>query len=75
MAVGEKDALLKPQWIRAKDVPKVFGVGMGRLREWMAAGKVRNISLREPGQAHATRLVDYASMSALLESMAEGGAR
>ena len=65
----------RPEWIRAKDVRAVFGIGKGKLYEWIHSGKVRHITLKEPGQAHATRLVSWASLTELLDSMAEGGAR
>lgn len=64
---------LKPEWIRVKDVPKFFGLGRTATYELIAANKIKTVSMRKRGQKHATRLISYDSLSALLESLATGG--
>ena len=60
---------LKPEWIRPKDVPKIFGIGRTRIYELIAENKVKSLSMRKRGQRHGTRLISYASLSAYLESL------
>lgn len=69
---AQKSAL-KPEWLRPKDVPPVFGIGRSRIYELIAEGKVKSVSLRQRGQKHGTRLISYDSIAAYLESLAEGG--
>lgn len=63
----------RPEWLRPKDIPKYFGIGRSKIYELIAEGKVKSVSLRKRGQQHATRLVSYDSVTAYLESLAEGG--
>jgi hypothetical protein len=44
-----------------------------KVYELLAAGRVRSASLRDPGQRHATRLIDRADLLAFIEERAEGG--
>lgn len=64
----------RPEWLRPKEVPMHFGIGRSKTYELIATGKVKSVSLRKRGQKHGTRLVSYDSLSAYLESIAEGGA-
>jgi hypothetical protein len=70
---GTQQGALKPEWIRPKDVPKLFGIGRSRIYELISDGKVKSVSLRQRGQKHGTRLISYDSLAAYLESLAEGG--
>lgn len=63
----------RPEWLRPKEVPMHFGIGRSKFYEILATGKVKTVSLRKRGQKHGTRLVSYDSLSAYLESIAEGG--
>lgn len=63
----------RPEWLRPKEVPKHFGIGRSKIYELIATGKVKSVSLRKRGQKHGTRLVSYDSLSAYLDSIAEGG--
>jgi hypothetical protein len=65
--------LLRPEWLRPKDVPKIFGIGRSKTYELIASGKVKSASLRKRGHKHGTRLVSYDSLAAYLENLAEGG--
>jgi hypothetical protein len=63
----------RPEWLRPKDIPKIFGLGRSKSYELIASGKVKSVSLRKRGQKHGTRLVSYDSLAAYLENLAEGG--
>jgi len=60
---------LKPEWIRPKDVPKIFGIGRTRAYELIAENRIKSVSLRKRGQRHGTRLISYDSVVAYLESL------
>lgn len=68
-----RQGVLKPEWIRPKDVPRLFGIGRSRVYEMIAEGRIKTVSLRQRGQKHGTRLISYDSLAAYLESLAEGG--
>jgi hypothetical protein len=69
-----RDGVLKPEWLRPKEVPKHFGIGRSRIYQLIAEGKVKSVSLRQRGQKHGTRLISYDSLSSYLDSLAKGGA-
>ncbi len=57
---------------RAKDVHFHFGVKRGLLYRWVKEGKVRSVSLREPGRAFGVRLFHLHEIrDRLLKMMAE----
>lgn len=64
---------LKPEWIRPKDVPRFFGLGRSQTYELIKENKIKSVSMRQRGQKHGTRLISYDSLSAYLNSLAEGG--
>ncbi len=64
---------LKPKFIRPKDMSRHFGVGRTQTYNWIMERKIKSVSLRKRGQRHATRLIDYDSVCAFLESVGEGG--
>lgn len=64
---------LKPEWIRPKDVPRIFGMGRTQLYELIAENKIKSVSMRKRGQKHGTRLINFDSIQSFLESMATGG--
>lgn len=70
----ESKLLGRPEWLRPNRVPHYFGIGRSRVYELIAEGKIKSVSLRQRGQKHGTRLISYDSVSAYLESLAEGGA-
>jgi hypothetical protein len=63
---------LKPRYIRPKDMSRHFGVGRTQTYAWIAERKIKSVSLRKRNQRHATRLIDYESVCAYLESLTEG---
>jgi hypothetical protein len=54
---------LKPEWIRPKDVPRIFGIGRTKIYELLAENKIKSLSMRQRGQRHGTRLISYDSLS------------
>jgi hypothetical protein len=64
---------LKPEWIRLKEVPRIFGIGRTRIYELIAEKKIKTISMRKRGQRHGARLISYSNLAAYLESLATGG--
>lgn len=68
----ERDGLL-PVWIRApKSGPEHYcGLSRAKLYELTSAGRIRSISLREPGQVKGVRLFHLASVLTYLEGFEE----
>jgi hypothetical protein len=68
----ERDGLL-PVWIRApKSGPEHYcGLSRAKLYELTAAGRIRSISLKEPGQSKGCRLFHLESILTYLESFEE----
>ena len=66
-----KSLQLKPEWIRVRQVPSIFGISKSKVYELIAEGKIKSVSLRKRGQTHATRLISYDSMAAYIESLVE----
>lgn len=64
---------MNPEYIRLKDVPRLFGLGRTTAYELIASNKIRTVSLRKPGQRHGTRLISYSSLKDYLASLEEGG--
>ena len=61
-----------PLYIRLPEAIQTFGISRAKFYQLIKARKFRTISLAEPGQAKATRLIDYASLCQYLESLAQG---
>ena len=59
-----------PVWIRSpKSGPEHYtGIGRSKLYELNAQGKIRSVSIREPGQLKGTRLFDLRSILRFLDS-------
>lgn len=55
-------------WVRDKQAVAIFS--LSRTKLWMLAkeGKIRSVSLQEPGMTRATRLFDAKSIEAYIES-------
>jgi hypothetical protein len=48
--------------MRLDDCLRVFGLKKGTVYNLLAAGKIRGVSLREPGRAHGCRLIHVQSV-------------
>lgn len=66
-------AAAAPIWVRLPEAQRLTGLSRSKLYELLAAGAIRNASLRGPGQRHATRLVHRASLLAFIDEYASGG--
>ncbi|MBX3743649.1 MAG: AlpA family phage regulatory protein [Akkermansiaceae bacterium] len=65
----------RPVYIRIPEAIRTFGISRAKLYQLIKARKFRSISLAEPGQTKATRLIDFASLTNYLESLAEPSER
>ena len=62
---------VQPVWIKVPQAALLTSISRSKLYELLAAGRIRSASLRDPGQRHATRLIDRASLLAFIESHVE----
>ncbi|WP_367873321.1 hypothetical protein [Luteolibacter sp. Populi] len=60
----------KPEWIRPRQVTALFGIGRGLANQLIAEGRIKSVSLCQPGRKRGTRLVSYASVRDYLEGLA-----
>lgn len=56
------------KWLRDKRAVATYGISRTKLWQLQKAGKIRSVSLTEPGMARATRLFDAKSIEAYIES-------
>jgi excisionase family DNA binding protein len=63
----------QPVWLRLPEAVRLTGLSRSKVYELLAAGRIRSASLRDPGQRHATRLIDRADLLAFIERHASGG--
>ena len=62
---------LTREWIRVIDAVRITGISKPKIYQLLAAKKIRSVSLREPGQTRATRLVHLDSLREFIESFEE----
>lgn len=67
---GSSRSEVKPEWIRPKQVPELFGIGRGIVNYLITQKKIKSISLCHDGLGRGTRLISYASMCEYLEGIA-----
>jgi len=67
------DTIAAAVWIRLPEAQRLTGLSRSKIYELLASGRVRSASLRDPGQRHATRLIDRADLLAYIERRATGG--
>jgi len=58
-------------WLRVSQAVQFTGISRSKMYELIGSGKIRSASLRDPGQRHATRLIDRESLLAFIESHVE----
>lgn len=67
-----KDHHTPPQtyalWLRDKQAVAIYNISRTKLWQLQKAGKIRSVSLTEPGMTRATRLFDAKSIEAYIES-------
>ena len=57
-----------PLWLRDKQAVTTYSISRTKLWQLQKAGKIRSVSLTEPGMTRATRLFDAKSIEAYIES-------
>lgn len=55
-------------WLRVPQAVNLTGISRSKIYELLASGAIRSASLRNPGQRHATRLIERESLLAFIES-------
>ena len=58
----------KALWLRDKQAVATYSISRTKLWKLGKEGKIRTVSLQEPGMARATRLFDAKSIEAYIES-------
>ena len=56
------------KWLRDKQAVAIYSISRTKLWQLQKAGKIRSVSLTEPGMARATRIFDAKSIEAYIES-------
>jgi hypothetical protein len=64
----EIQSALKPIWLRDKQAVTIYNISRTKLWQLQKQGKIRSVSLTEPGMARATRLFDAKSIEVYIES-------
>ncbi len=59
---------VKPEFGRASDVARVYGIKRGTLYSLLAAGRVKGVLLRVRGKRSGVRLFEMASIEELIRS-------
>ena len=55
-------------WLRDKQAVAIYSISRTKLWQLQKQGKIRSVSLTEPGMARATRIFDAKSIEAYIES-------
>ena len=58
-------------WLRVPQAVQLTGLSRSKIYELLSSGAIRSASLRNPGQRHATRLIDRESLLAFIDSHVE----
>ncbi len=61
----------RPEWVRVPEAVRLFGISRTKLYELISDGNIRTVSLRKLGQIRGTRLIQYDSMCAYLDNLAD----
>jgi len=62
---------VKAVWLRVPQAVQLTGLSRSKVYELISSKAIRSASLRDPGQRHATRLIDRAALLAFIESHVE----
>jgi hypothetical protein len=63
---------LKPEWFRVPDAIRVSGISRSSLYTMIKEGKIKSVCLRKRNSIRGIRLVNADSLSAFIESFANG---
>jgi hypothetical protein len=64
---------IRPEWLDAKRITQIYGLGKSTLYRLAEEGKIRTSSLKERGKQRGKRLFSVDSVSAFIEGRATGG--
>ena len=71
-AIDSKDTdSVQPVWIKVKTATQLTEFSRSKIYELMGENAFRTASFRNPGQRHATRLIDRESLLAFIEAHVE----
>jgi predicted DNA-binding transcriptional regulator AlpA len=62
---------VQPIWLRIPEASQLTGISRSKLYQLITSKAFKTVSLREPGQRHATRLIERESLLAFIESHVE----
>ena len=62
-----------PEWFRVNEAVAFSRISRPKIYQIIKTGKLKTVSLREPGQMKGTRLISADSLRAFLEARASGG--
>jgi predicted site-specific integrase-resolvase len=62
-----------PIWLRPKQVIELYGLGRSTLYNLIKQGAIKSTTTRREGEKYGTRLINRASIDALLDKNATGG--
>lgn len=65
---GKTNVPTTAKWVRDKQAVAIYNLSRTKLWQLQKEGKIRSVSLTEPGMARATRLFDVKSIEAYIES-------
>jgi len=64
----------KPEWGDARDVQRQFGIKETHLYQLMREGRIKSVLVRGRGKSRGKRLINFASVRAMLASLHTGEA-
>ena len=64
---------LKPEWIRVAQAVRLFGLSRSAIYEWISSQKIKSTCLRKRGAVRGIRIINYDSLSAVVEQAAKDG--
>jgi predicted DNA-binding transcriptional regulator AlpA len=69
--LGPIKPAIQPIWLRIPEASQLTGIRRSKLYLLINQSAFKTVSLREPGQKHATRLIERESLLAFIESHVE----
>ena len=64
---------LKPEWLRVPEAVRLFGLSRSALYVWISEGRIRSTCLKKRGAVRGIRIINYDSLSAVVEQAAKDG--
>jgi len=70
-SIGSIKSAVQPVWLRIPEASHLTGISRSKLYQLITSRAFKTVSLRDPGQRHATRLIERESLLAFIESHVE----